>query len=393
MKHEFKEIKLFCLAIDEHVYIGRTTAKKVSDICYSHARGDRETTRDYFGFGHPYPKLYILDRVTAHSTVTYRHVVAWVHVFTKEGYHILNCGEVLDHAADLRPETAVIVDEILATPLEEHLARGYYAKYKDADSRPALPTPQVHTTPASEPATAKLTIRLSDAKKHKFDQAAQALHLTHRETLQYLLQFSPVEDLFVSLMQQHHENKVIQQKKRIAELEKTVSTQKEKLAQQADSHKKYVSMVKQVIGEYMSYFDTTSTFPIALEINWYEDYMRNCQTDFNYPEQEDIALIRPVAILRGHGRNPALFVLGVTISGQCIKLRYYPKQQYVGLFPTNYTFGVRSSVWLMGWQRAEENVMQLMFALPLQIQAKYNNPMDARERLDKMTEKLLDEVE
>lgn len=393
MKHEFKETKLFCLAVDEHVYIGRTTAQKISAICYSHARGDRETTRDYFGFGCPYPKLYILDRITAHSTVTYRHVVAWVHVFLKEGYHVLNCGDVLDHAADLCPETAVIVDEILMIPLEEHLAKSHYAKYKDADSRPPLPVSQVHTTPISEPATAKLTIRLSKAEKNKFDQAAQALHLTHRETLQYLLQFSPVEDMFLALMQQHHETKRTQQKNRIAELEKAVAEQREKLEQQAESHKKYVSMVKRGIGEYMDYFDTTSPFPLSLEVDWYDQYMRNCETDFVYPEKENIALIRPVAILRGHGRNPALFVLGVTVTGQCIKLRYYPKQEYVGLFLTNYTFGVRGSVWLMGWQRAEENVMQLMFALPLQIQVKYNSPMDVRERLDKMTEKLLDEVE
>lgn len=393
MKKEFKETKVYCLIVDDHVYIGRTTAKKVSAICYSHARGGRETTRNYFGFGCPYPNLHILERITAHSTVTYRHVVAWVHVFLKEGYHILNCGDVLDHAADLRPETAVIVDEILTIPLEEHLAKSHYAKYKDADDRPALQPPPVHTAPISEPATAKLTIRLSKAEKNKFDQAAQSLHLTHREVLQYLLQHSPEGDIFVSMLLKNHENKVVQQKKRIAELEETVSTLKEKLAHQADLHKEYVAMVKQGIADYMSYFDTASTFPLTLEVDWYEDYMHNCQTNFCYPEQADMSLIRPVAILRGHGRNPALFVLGVTLTGQCIKLRYYAKQQYVGLAPTNHEFGLRGSVWLMGWQRAEENVMQLMFALPVQIQAKYKNPMDAHERLDKITKDIWDEVE
>ena len=309
MKHEFKETKLFCLAVDEHVYIGRTTAQKISAICYSHARGSKETTRDYFGFGCPYPNLHILERITAQSTVTYRHVVAWVHVFVKEGYHVLNCGDVLDHAADLRPETAVIVDEILTIPLEEHLAKSHYAKYKDADDRPALQTPPVHTAPISEPATAKLTIRLSEAEKRKFDQAAQALHLTHREVLQYLLQYSPEGDMFVALMLKNHENKVIQHKKRITELEEAVSAQREKLAQQAGSHKKYVSMVKQGISTYLGYFDTTSTFPISLEVNWYEDYMSNCQTNFIYPEVEDITLVRPVAILRGVGEPPRCLYL------------------------------------------------------------------------------------
>ena len=392
MKMDYKETKVFALILDDYVYVGRTKAKKVSAICYSHARGERDTTWYHFGDRYQDPELYILDHVTAHSSVTYRHVVAWVHVFQEAGYHVLNLGNVLDDAADLHPETAAIVDEILTIPLAEHLARGYCAKYKDADSPPALPTPQVHTPPAYERATAKLTIRLSEAEKRKFDEVAQALHLTHRETLQYLLQFTPVEDRFLDLMLQNHEKQRDQQKKRIADLENIVSAQREKLSQLTESRKKYVAMVQQGLSKFIRLFDPASTYPLKLNVEQYHRYMRTCETNFTYPESEDVALIRPVAILQSQGRTPALFILGVTVSGQCIKLRYYDKPQYVGLFPGNDIFGLRGSVWLMGWQKAEENVMQLMFALPVQIQAKFRNPMDRHERIEKWAQQFVDEA-
>lgn len=233
----------------------------------------------------------------------------------------------------------MIVDEILAVPLEAQLAHFHCVRYKDADSCPALDQSRVHKESAPEPANAKLTIRLTETEKHKFDQVARSLRLTHRETLQYLIGFSPEEDIFVSMLLQNHDEKMSQQKKRIGELEESLTVQRERLAKQAELHKKYVTMVQ-------------------------------C----------------------GRGRNPALFILGVTTDGQCIKLRYYPKREYVGIFLTNPTFGVRGSSWMVGWQKTEENVMQLMFAMPLQIGSKYNNPMDAHERLEKIMEQFLDEV-
>ena len=393
MKRDQKETTIFALRLGDDVFVGRTTARRISTVCYSHRRGEHEQTADVFGVSIRRPELYILDRITAHSTVAYRYVVAWVHVFEEAGYHILNLGDVRRHAADLHPETVVIVDEIMETPLEEHLAQCHCAKYTDADSPPSQGKPQVHNKPVSDPVTAKLTIRLSEEEKQKFDQAARSLRLTHRELLQYLIQFSPEEDLFVSLLLKNHDNKSDRLKKRIKELEATVSAQREKLAKQADVYKNYVAMVRQGITEFMDYFTSTSTYPLALEVDWYDEYMRSCQTDFVYPAEAGIAMVRPIAILRGHGRTPPLFVLAVTVNGECIKLRYYPKQQYVGLFPTDHRFGVRGSAWLMGWQCAEENVMQLMFALPLQIRAEYNNPMDPHERLEKITEDFLREVE
>ena len=218
------------------------------------------------------------------------------------------------------------------------------------------------------------------------------MHLTHRETLQYLLQFTPVEDRFLDLMLQNHEKQRDQQKKRIADLENIVSAQREKLSQLTESRKKYVAMVQGGLAKFIRLFDPTSTYSLKLEAEQYHRYMRTCETDFTYPETEDVALIRPVAILQSQGRTPALFILGVTVSGQCIKLRYYDKQQYVGLFPGNDIFGLRGSVWLMGWQKAEENVMQLMFALPVQIQAKFRNPMDRHERIEKWAQQFVDEA-
>lgn len=101
VKRSEKETKVFAMILDDNVYIGRTTAQKVSAVCYSHYRGEHVQTADCFGASIRRPDLYILGRITAHSVVTYRYVVAWVHVFMQAGYRILNCGDVIDHATDL----------------------------------------------------------------------------------------------------------------------------------------------------------------------------------------------------------------------------------------------------------------------------------------------------
>lgn len=49
-------------------------------------------------------------------------------------------------------------------------------------------------------------------------------------------------------------------------------------------------------------------------------------------------------------------------------LRYYPKKYFTGFSFTNEKFGLRESVWLVGTKRAKDGAMDVVFALPVDIQ-------------------------
>ena len=92
--------------------------------------------------------------------------------------------------------------------------------------------------------------------------------------------------------------------------------------------------------------------------------MRQTQVAYAYPSAEGYAVLRPAALLLG--TNHAHFLVGITDQGEEIKLRYY-SGSYLGISPANERVSLRGSRWLVAWRQAEEDVMEMVMALPLDV--------------------------
>ena len=73
-------------------------------------------------------------------------------------------------------------------------------------------------------------------------------------------------------------------------------------------------------------------------------------------------MVQPEAIL--YGKHSAWFLVGLWEDGSYCKLRMYPKASNMGI-PIKSDYGTEGSLWFLGWQKAADGAMDLVFAIPL----------------------------
>jgi len=67
----------------------------------------------------------------------------------------------------------------------------------------------------------------------------------------------------------------------------------------------------------------------------------------------------------GKGTTPPIFICGETADGKRIKVRWYPKAEYIGISPTSRAFAYEGSKWLMGYVPTRRGATDLVAAIPL----------------------------
>lgn len=88
---------------------------------------------------------------------------------------------------------------------------------------------------------------------------------------------------------------------------------------------------------------------------------------FVYPSECGCEIICLEHLVYGKGIAPPVFVLGYTKNQERIKLRWYPKKEFIGISPKNRFFAEKNSEWLMGYLSAGDGAMDLAVAIPLEI--------------------------
>ena len=71
-------------------------------------------------------------------------------------------------------------------------------------------------------------------------------------------------------------------------------------------------------------------------------------------------------LVYGKPSSPPTFVLGRTENQERIKLRWYPKKEFLGIWPRNERFAKRDSKWLMGYLPAQDGAVDLVAAIPME---------------------------
>ena len=131
-------------------------------------------------------------------------------------------------------------------------------------------------------------------------------------------------------------------------------------------------LVRKGISDFFKLMVPTNTVSLQIDSGYYADYPN--RELFRYPDASGFYIVRPVAILYGKGRYPARFVMAVGDDSAMLRFRWYPKSQFVGVPITDPRFSLRSAVWLIGCDRANDGAMDIVAAFPLSIEFRYHEP-------------------
>lgn len=394
--------KLYALIHRNTVFIGKTQGK-IDSVYYRHRRAQNPYTTEYF---YPpnskNPEIHILETIRCNSSESYQHIVAWVRIFQDAGYQVINPRGTLEDADDLHPQTTELINALRPISLDVLLKETLYKKL-DKHS----PAPSTESSEAGQPekrkTRRKITLWASSEEKEQFTSYAKSLGLTQTQTLQYLMRKVHLEkadplfpawdnDTFIHVLQESYRQEMESRDKEIHKLKATLRVYVEEKNNQAKKLNQCCAIARKALIESYSFFDSSAALPLNIERGRYKDYISNLPDDakYAYPSCSGSSLLRLQAFLIGEGEAPPRFALGIDCHGRRIKLRYYPSTYFWGISPGDERFSQRNSVWYMAWRKTGD-VAELVSSLPLQISAKYQNPMDDNEVFHVMIDKIIAE--
>ena len=361
---QYRIYALLMRAEEDYVYVGKTTARRISGVYSRHRTGAVKATACYFDQEEA-PELYLLETCNVTGSEAYRRTVAWCHMFLQAGYASINHDGTIFQARNLLPETKAIVESLTQEPLEEILRKTYLSHLSDGNLMPekkvAVEIPQK---------TIQMNIRIGTRDKERFDRFCQAGSMNQREGFTVLLDRITDSTDFsaMSLLLKKREEKVKQLKQEIshyqARLEERTSngkSQKEVLLERK------LEFTRTGIQEYLQNLFPESRGKASLpEISW-RRYMRNLPEHERpvYPETEGFLILQPETIVWGNSLHRPCFLVGKGEDGKRYLLRCYPRADFVG-FPIRESCCAKpGTFWYVGCQRSRDGTMELMAAFPL----------------------------
>ena len=374
-----KNYRIYAIIAEDKVCVGKTTAQRIEPILWRHQRGDIAHTRSHFACGLCKPRIVVLEEIQADVHMAYRHVIAFIRIFSDEQYKILNTPGMIEDAMDIHPMTQVILDDLTLTPLSEWLARE--SQPQAAPAPVTAPSPRNPAPPRGDLVSEKLSIHVTPEEREKFIALTEDTGVTQRQCLMLMIENARNDD---PLNPDWSANEYVRlmlgvYKDEIAKLEEQIQDSKDELRTQdtndRKARKKRDIARQQAICDYYAHYNSACSGNDPLPQGRYRDYFSGVDPALRpkYPSTEDAFVFSPEAVLLGKGRSPALFIIGRDDYHQKILLRYYPKPYWIGLRFTNSTFGRMHSRWLVKCERAKDGAMDLVFALPLDIVPKCSN--------------------
>lgn len=396
--------KIYALLHEQHAFIGKTQGE-LDPVVYQHRRAQNPFTAEYF-----YPKnskdpsIHILEHISCNSSESYRHIVAWVRIFQDAGYQIINPQGTIDDANDLHTPTANLVKKLCPISLDVLLYETQHKKLRNGSSPLILETPKTEQVKKVKHRE-KITLWATPEEKERFVAYANSLGFTQAQTLQYLISKIELEtedplfpdwdgDIFTRNREESYKREKEGLEKTIYKLQTQLHTCKQAITNENKKLTQCYAIAKNAIAEVFRSFDSTAVLPLDIERGRYREYMPNLPIGarYAYPDRSGASFLRLHAFLLGDGTAPARFVCGVDEQNRRIMLRFYPSEYFIGINPGNTRFSQRNSVWYMAWRRSGD-VAELIAAFPMQLKAKYQNPMDEDEKMHSFIDQLMAEVD
>lgn len=384
----FRIYAIILRAEAKYVYVGKTTGRRLSATYSRHRCGSIQATVGYFDREEP-PELYLLEERKLTGSDAYRYVVAWCAVFRKNGYLGINHEGTLFQAENLLPETKCIEENLLQEPLEQLLARTLLASPAAADR-----LPEKHSQVLVSEKTAQMNMRIRKHDKEYFDKYCRARNLNQREGFSVLL-----DELMGSDENPGLDRILRDRDRKIASLEQEKRRLKEKMETQLSCGKSRRELEQEntlrllktgLTGYFQLLFPDLSGKAALPELS-YRKFMKRLppgQEKPKYPETEGFLLLRLEAILWGSSSRSASFLVGVGQDGFRYMLRFYPRENFWGVFPRSSAWAFAGSWWYVCGRKSADGAMDMMAAFPIGLQKGNevdDQKTDKQERKESLT--------
>lgn len=100
---------------------------------------------------------------------------------------------------------------------------------------------------------------------------------------------------------------------------------------------------------------------------------------YQYPESVDCFVLTMHFVCYGKGVAPPMFICGVDETGNLVKLRWYPKEEYLGLTPRAERYVYGGAPWLVGCLQATDGAMDIIAGIPFADSINQDDRTDNKE--------------
>lgn len=377
-KEKIEKYCIYAIIAGKKAFVGKTTSDDYGAILRRHRRGEIKHTRKYFGCrGSTEPKFVVLLTVETDFNVAYRYVVACMRCFMDEGYEVLNSRGMIEHAQNLHYHTQKLLESIKVIPLAIRLqGRKGNTETENQMTNPIPEGSHDQSVPVQkELATETLTVRLTPSDKKRLADLAKRTGVSQSQLLMLLLEnYEKSGSAGMGESCIDYVRRVLSKyEDRIEKLEAENRQLRQRLREIEEGEKEaYVKREKEFNRTLTAYFGNfVSLLPDnpPLDQGLYRDYLANTPSceQARYPETEDPFVFFPERVMLGREKRFPLFITGHDRYRRKTLLRFYPKNNYVGLNFADEEYGVQGSCWMVRCERSKDGAMDLVFALPLDI--------------------------
>lgn len=367
VKHHY--IYLIYHEITRAAFVGKTCNKNPYAVFTAHLRGERASTREDFGCDPDFQDLIdfcILETLDCTASDAYRHVVAWCRFFEDAKFELIVPRKTAMYSRVLQPETQVIYDTVCAPfSVEEILNREVTLEGETAYAPSPSPLDYNDDSDCNS-ALFQLNIRVTYEVSEGFRRFCKRMGLTQSDGLRLLLLSQ--QEKCPRIVAHSYQEDMLAKDDAISKLKEELRKVKEKLAalpKPKDEEKARSTVIRRAVKQALRSQEPNPYLTPLLPIGFNKAKRVIDFSSYSYPGEEGACFLFLDALVYGRGRRPALFILGHATDGSLIKLRYYPKKEFVGIAPTAKSpFYCKGSFWSVGYVLANDGAYDLYAAIP-----------------------------
>lgn len=216
--------------------------------------------------------------------------------------------------------------------------------------------------------TTQLNIRIDDSAAVAFRNFCSAKRVTQNEGLKLLLT-SAGQDTKAKIapIQEH----ILKQQETISVLMEKEKTLRKEYAEKYHTALKLRRDRAHVMNKMLDYIIDRHRTDLNTDHELFCIYRPKFAKEslnfksYRYPSATGCKVITLDYLTYGMGIAPALFICGKDSSGNLTKLRWYPKEDYIGISPRSEVYSYKGAQWLIGFLQSPDGATDLVAGIPL----------------------------
>lgn len=360
--------------IDHATFIGKTYSRDPYTVLNAHLRGERASTREDFGSDPDWNDLvnfHILESLECTGADAYRHVIAWCRFFEDAKFTLIVPYGTARYSEYFQPETQAIYDAVCALFTVEEVLSREIPLWEGSPTNPS-PVPSSFfgdddDEPSWKTTLEQLNIRVKGEVAESFRYFCKKEGITQSTGLQLLLLSQ--KEKRIRLITDSFLDDIHAKDEKIAKLKEELEEAKEKLAetsQKRANDKVCATVIRRAVKQAIKLQKPDPYWSPMYPISFYRASKVLDFSAYSYPSENGYCFIELDALVYGRGPRAALFVLGHTADDSLIKLRWYPKKEFIGISPAiKSPFYHKGSCWSVGYFLANDGAYDIYAAVPV----------------------------